>query len=224
MFESSHYDWFSLLSATTRPSNFLGRVTFLGGRKDGVCVWTRKESSLCSRLCLRMSRRFQDYYWNSFLDSTTGTGACMLWIDQQQHLKFNVDVVESERGQGANLDILAEKLAADNTHTIKAIFIVHHETATGVTNNLATVRKLLNHYRHQHYFSLTEFPLFVPLIFYRSASPKAIEASKTAKSVIRVFFDWNDYLKFYSDTVTAALVPRTSIVPTSLKGHGRDTI
>lgn len=28
------------------------------------------------------------------------------------------------------------------------------------------------------------------------ASPKALEASKTAKSV-RVFFDWNDYLKFY---------------------------
>ncbi|KAF9594170.1 hypothetical protein IFM89_028827 [Coptis chinensis] len=28
------------------------------------------------------------------------------------------------------------------------------------------------------------------------ASPKALEATKTAKSV-RVFFDWNDYLKFY---------------------------
>jgi len=27
-------------------------------------------------------------------------------------------------------------------------------------------------------------------------SPKALEATKTAKSV-RVFFDWNDYLKFY---------------------------
>lgn len=28
------------------------------------------------------------------------------------------------------------------------------------------------------------------------ASPKAIEAAKTSKS-LRVFFDWNDYLKFY---------------------------
>ena len=28
------------------------------------------------------------------------------------------------------------------------------------------------------------------------ASPKALEATKTAKSV-RVFFDWKDYLKFY---------------------------
>jgi alanine-glyoxylate transaminase/serine-glyoxylate transaminase/serine-pyruvate transaminase len=29
------------------------------------------------------------------------------------------------------------------------------------------------------------------------ASPKALEASKTAKS-FRVFFDWKDYLKFYN--------------------------
>lgn len=67
----------------------------------------------------------------------------LLWIDQQQRLKFNVDVIESEWGQGANLDVLASKLAADRSHTIKAICLVHNETATGVTNNLAAVRKLL---------------------------------------------------------------------------------
>lgn len=70
----------------------------------------------------------------------------LLWIDQQQRLGFNVDVVESEWGQGANLDILASKLAADTAHTIKAICIVHNETATGVTNSLATVRKILGTY------------------------------------------------------------------------------
>lgn len=64
----------------------------------------------------------------------------LLWIDQQKRLNFNVDVVESEWGQGANLEILASKLAADTARTIKAICIVHNETATGVTNNLATVR------------------------------------------------------------------------------------
>lgn len=67
----------------------------------------------------------------------------LLWIDQQQRLNFNVDVVESEWGQGANLDVLASKLASDTAHTIKAICIVHNETATGVTNNLAKVRKIL---------------------------------------------------------------------------------
>lgn len=54
-----------------------------------------------------------------------------------------MDVVESEWGRGADLDVLASKLAEDTAHTIKAVCIVHNETATGVTNNLAAVRKLL---------------------------------------------------------------------------------
>ena len=91
--------------------------------------------------------------WESALTNTLSPGDrivsfligqfSLLWIDQQRRLNFNVDVVESDWGQGANLDILTEKFAADHTHTIKAICIVHNETATGVTNNLATVRKLL---------------------------------------------------------------------------------
>ncbi|XP_028805270.1 serine--glyoxylate aminotransferase-like [Neltuma alba] len=75
----------------------------------------------------------------------------LLWIDQQKRLNFNVDVVESEWGQGANLDILESKLASDRAHTIKAICIVHNETATGVTNNLVKVRSHLG--EHSIYFS-----------------------------------------------------------------------
>lgn len=67
----------------------------------------------------------------------------LLWVDQQKRLGFNVDVVESEWGRGADLDVLESKLAADSAHTIKAICLVHNETATGVTNNLAAVRKML---------------------------------------------------------------------------------
>ncbi|KAH1067139.1 hypothetical protein J1N35_032126 [Gossypium stocksii] len=169
--------------------------------------------------------------WESALTNTLSPGDrtvsfligqfSLLWIDQQQRLNFNVDVIESEWGQGANLDILAEKLAADHSHSIKAICIVHNETATGVTNNLATVRKLLDHYRHPALllvdgvssicaldFRMDEWGVDVALTGSQKAlslptglgivcaSPKALEASKSAKSV-RVFFDWNDYLKFY---------------------------
>lgn len=67
----------------------------------------------------------------------------LLWVDQQKRLGYNVDVVESDWGYAADLDALASKLAADTAHTIKAICIVHNETATGVTNNLASVRKIL---------------------------------------------------------------------------------
>jgi len=94
--------------------------------------------------------------WESALTNTLSPGDrtisfligqfSLLWIDQQQRLGFNVDVVESEWGQGANLEVMASKLAADTAHTIKAICIVHNETATGVTNNLATVRRILGNF------------------------------------------------------------------------------
>lgn len=74
----------------------------------------------------------------------------LLWIDQQQRLNFNVDVVESDWGQGADLAALESKLRQDTLHTIKAVCIVHNETATGVTNNLAAVRKLLGPHPPQH--------------------------------------------------------------------------
>lgn len=95
--------------------------------------------------------------WESALTNTLSPGDrivsfligqfSLLWIDQQQRLNFNVDVVESEWGQGANLDVLESKLAEDGGHTIKAICIVHNETATGVTNDLSKVRFLLGKQR-----------------------------------------------------------------------------
>ncbi|KAG2619935.1 hypothetical protein PVAP13_3NG143705 [Panicum virgatum] len=169
--------------------------------------------------------------WESTLTNTLSPGDrivsfligqfSLLWIDQQQRLGFNVDVVESEWGRGADLDVLEAKLRQDTAHTIKAIAIVHNETATGVTNNLATVRKLLDAYRHPALvlvdgvssicaldFRMDEWGVDVALTGSQKAlsmptglgivcaSPKALEASKTAKS-LRVFFDWKDYLKFY---------------------------
>ncbi|WJZ89691.1 hypothetical protein VitviT2T_008891 [Vitis vinifera] len=169
--------------------------------------------------------------WESALTNTLSPGDrtvsfligqfSLLWIDQQKRLRFNVDVIESEWGQGANLEILAEKIAADRAHTIKAVCIVHNETATGVTNNLAAVRRILDEYRHPALFLVDGVSSICALDFRMDewgvdvaltgsqkalslptgmgivcAGPKALEASKSAQSV-RFFFDWNDYLKFY---------------------------
>ncbi|KAL9319656.1 hypothetical protein ACSQ67_011495 [Phaseolus vulgaris] len=169
--------------------------------------------------------------WESALTNTLSPGDrivsfligqfSLLWIDQQQRLKFNVDVVESDWGQGAKLDVLESKIASDTAHTIKAICIVHNETATGVTNNLAKVRQILDSYKHPALlivdgvssicaldFRMDEWGVDVAITGSQKAlslptgigivvaGPRAIEASKTAKS-LRVFFDWKDYLKFY---------------------------
>ena len=60
-----------------------------------------------------------------------------------QALNFDVDVVDCEWGAGIDMGILRAKLQADVGHEIKAVCVVHNETATGVTNDLAAVRSLL---------------------------------------------------------------------------------
>lgn len=58
-------------------------------------------------------------------------------------LQYEVDVIDSPWGEGVNLDILKRKLQADHRQQIKAVCVVHSETATGVTTNLADIRQIL---------------------------------------------------------------------------------
>ncbi|XP_004491262.1 serine--glyoxylate aminotransferase-like [Cicer arietinum] len=170
--------------------------------------------------------------WESALTNTLSPGDqivsflmgqfSLLWIEQQKKLNFKVDVVESEWGQDADLDALESKLASDKSHTIKAICIVHNETATGVTNDLPKLRKILDYYKHPALvivdavssigaldFRMDEWGIDVAVTSSQKAlslptgmgivcaSPKAIEASKHATS-LRSYFDWNGYLKCYN--------------------------
>eukprot|EP00850_Spirogloea_muscicola_P006479 SM000030S11488 [mRNA] locus=s30:849597:852508:- [translate_table: standard] len=169
--------------------------------------------------------------WESALTNTLSPGDLIvsflfgqfsaLWINQMQRLKFDVDVVDCEWGAGADLDALDQRLRADRQHRIKAVCCVHNETATGVTNDIAALRNLLDQHNHPALllidgvssigaieFKQDEWGVDVALTGSQKAlsmptglgivcaSPKALEAAKYAKSV-RVFFDWADYLKFY---------------------------
>eukprot|EP00243_Klebsormidium_subtile_P004342 TRINITY_DN18318_c0_g1_i1.p1 TRINITY_DN18318_c0_g1~~TRINITY_DN18318_c0_g1_i1.p1 ORF type:complete len:403 (-),score=105.89 TRINITY_DN18318_c0_g1_i1:380-1588(-) len=171
--------------------------------------------------------------WESALTNTLSPGDkivsfrvgqfSLLWIDQMQRLNFDVDVVDSEWGAGANLDVLQSKLASDHGHEIKAVCVVHNETSTGVTNSIAKVREILDRNRHPALllvdgvssigairFKFDEWRVDVALTGSQKAlslptglavvcaSPKALEAAKHAKST-RVFFDWGDYLKFFNN-------------------------
>lgn len=72
----------------------------------------------------------------------------MLWVDMCQRFGLIVDTVDVEWGKGVPLDIYREKLAADTGHAIKAVLVTHNETATGVTSNIAAVRKILDELGH----------------------------------------------------------------------------
>jgi alanine-glyoxylate transaminase/serine-glyoxylate transaminase/serine-pyruvate transaminase len=71
-----------------------------------------------------------------------------LWIDMAQRLGFDVVIQEVEWGKGVPLDWTEEVLRADKNHEIKAILACHNETATGVTSDIAGLRKVMDDVGH----------------------------------------------------------------------------
>jgi alanine-glyoxylate transaminase/serine-glyoxylate transaminase/serine-pyruvate transaminase len=67
-----------------------------------------------------------------------------LWIDMAQRLGFQVEVLEVEWGAGVPLERYEEILRADKRHEIKGVLACHNETATGVTSDIAGVRRALD--------------------------------------------------------------------------------
>ena len=71
-----------------------------------------------------------------------------LWIDLAQRIGLDVMMQDEEWGTGASPERIEEALRADRTRSIKAVLVVHNETATGVTSDIAAVRRAINAARH----------------------------------------------------------------------------
>ena len=92
--------------------------------------------------------------WESALTNTRSPGDKLLaprfgqfshlWIDLARRHGLDVIVQEEEWGTGADPDRIEEALRADKNHEIKGILVVHNETATGVTSDVAAVRRAMD--------------------------------------------------------------------------------
>ncbi len=71
-----------------------------------------------------------------------------LWIDLCQRFGLDVDVVEVPWGEGVPLAEYRRRLEADRAHAIKGVLVCHNETATGVTSDVAAVRRILDDLAH----------------------------------------------------------------------------
>ena len=71
-----------------------------------------------------------------------------LWAAMAKRLGFEVVLIERPWGEGIPVDDLESRLKADDNHEIKAVLATHNETATGVTSDIAGVRKAMDAAHH----------------------------------------------------------------------------
>ncbi len=120
---------------------------------------------------------------------------------------------------GVRADLVAERLHADKQHQIRAVCVVHNETSTGATSDIAAVRRAIDDaghpallmvdtisglasadYRHDHWgvdvtVSGSQKGLMLPPgISFNALSPKALAASKTAK-LPKAFWAWDEIVE-----------------------------
>ncbi len=72
----------------------------------------------------------------------------LLWADLCQRHGLDVEIVDVEWGEGTPPEIFAERLKADKRHAIKAVLVTQNETATGVTSDVAAVRRAMDEAKH----------------------------------------------------------------------------
>ncbi|MEO1493025.1 MAG: aminotransferase class V-fold PLP-dependent enzyme [Pseudomonadota bacterium] len=71
-----------------------------------------------------------------------------LWVEMAERLGLDVEVIDVTWGAGVPVEEYGRRLAADVNGDIKAVFVTHNETATGVTSDVAGVRRVLDESYH----------------------------------------------------------------------------
>ena len=71
-----------------------------------------------------------------------------LWSKMAANLGLRVDFVPGDWRHGVDPAAAAAKLSDDRNHEIKAVMVVHNETSTGVTSNVAAVRRAMDDAKH----------------------------------------------------------------------------
>jgi alanine-glyoxylate transaminase/serine-glyoxylate transaminase/serine-pyruvate transaminase len=71
-----------------------------------------------------------------------------LWVEMAERLGLDVEVIDVAWGAGVPVNEYARRLGNDRKGEIKAVFVTHNETATGVTSDVAAVRRVMDECFH----------------------------------------------------------------------------
>src|SRR5881394_205568 len=75
-----------------------------------------------------------------------------LWRQMATKLGLDVEFVPGDWRHGVDPAQVAEKLAADPEHRVKAVCVVHNETSTGVTSRIPDIRAAIDDAKHPALF------------------------------------------------------------------------
>ncbi|WP_110667843.1 pyridoxal-phosphate-dependent aminotransferase family protein [Salinicola halophilus] len=170
--------------------------------------------------------------WEAALANTMSPGDAVLmfetghfaslWRQMARRLGLEPEFIELDEAQrwryGVQADRIEARLREDREHRLKAVCVVHNETSTGVTSDIAAVRRAIDaaghpallmvdtisglasaDYRHDEWgvdvtVSGSQKGLMLPPgISFNALSPKAMERSKRA-TLPRSFWAWDEIL------------------------------
>jgi alanine-glyoxylate transaminase/serine-glyoxylate transaminase/serine-pyruvate transaminase len=152
-----------------------------------------------------------------------------LWRQMATRLGLDIEFVPGDWRHGVDPAQVAEKLAADKEHRVKAVCVVHNETSTGVASRIPEIRGAIDEARHPALFMVDTISslasldyrhdewrvdvtvagsqkglMLPPGLGFNAISDKAMEATKTAK-LTRSYWDW----QALSETGTTGFFPYT---------------
>jgi alanine-glyoxylate transaminase/serine-glyoxylate transaminase/serine-pyruvate transaminase len=70
------------------------------------------------------------------------------WSEMAVNLGIKVETIAADWRKGADISKLADRLAKDKAHEIRAVLTVHNETATGMVLPVADIRRAIDEARH----------------------------------------------------------------------------
>jgi alanine-glyoxylate transaminase/serine-glyoxylate transaminase/serine-pyruvate transaminase len=141
-----------------------------------------------------------------------------LWCKLAGRLGLEVELIAGDWRRGAEAPAIRERLAADKSHAIKAVCVVHNETSTGATTRVPLVRKAIDEAKHPALLlvdtisSLASIDyrhdewgvdvtvggsqkglMLPPGLSFNALSEKALAAQKSAR-LPRSYWDWSEML------------------------------
>jgi alanine-glyoxylate transaminase / serine-glyoxylate transaminase / serine-pyruvate transaminase len=152
-----------------------------------------------------------------------------LWYKLATRLGLNAQLISDDRidpatelpiawRHGVDASVIEGRLKADTAHTIKAVCVVHNETSTGVTSDIASVRAAIDAAQHPALLLVDTISglasaeylhdgwgvdvsisgsqkglMLPPGISFNAISDKALKVSETA-NLSKAYWDWKEIL------------------------------